>query len=300
MRNSYGMEYIGKKIFNLTILDKTGKYFKCRCDCGNETYARGVDIFRNGVVKTCGEKDCPYHIALLKKSGCMRDGFEMESKLKEVIENAGYDVTATRGSGDFGVDLIVKYGGNVMAIQCKKWNKPVGPKGVMEVYAGGAYYGCNEYCVFAPSGFTQSAMEMARVLGVQLTEKRIRLNYNKSAHANITYSEPRPNDARKTRWNIDGVIKPASEWCDEYGVKRKSVQYRIDNGMTPKEAIEFVAKKSLHDKYTAFGETKTISEFAKQYNIIDATLRYRVLQKGMDMEEALTVKRDNRGNKKAK
>lgn len=56
----YGDELIGKKIGMLTIVreseyrhDKDGKYYECKCDCGNTVLARASRL-RRGITISCG------------------------------------------------------------------------------------------------------------------------------------------------------------------------------------------------------------------------------------------------------
>lgn len=52
------IDMINKKFGELTVLErvynkKNGTFFKCKCDCGNETIARG-DRLRDGITHHCG------------------------------------------------------------------------------------------------------------------------------------------------------------------------------------------------------------------------------------------------------
>lgn len=286
----YGEEYIGRHVWNLTVLEKSGTYFRCRCDCGRETMVRGVNLFRNGDVKTCGNADCPYHIELEKKVEKQKNGYKFEKYVKKVIEEAGYEVEHTPLRGDFGVDLIMSHNGRRMAIQCKNFKKPVSVKAVMEVYAGGAYYGCDEYCVFAPNGFTPAAEEMASVLGVQLGTDGIHMNYAPESAPRAIYNLPKPNETRKTKWEIDGIVKTADDWCKEYGVCRGTVMNRVKHyGISIKEALE--QGTTGRRRCTAFGETKSLDEFSEEYGVGKETIKYRMENMGMTLEQALTAKK---------
>ncbi len=46
-------------------------------------------------------------------------------------------VEVTRGSGDYGVDVLAEKEGVTYAVQCKRYDGPVGVKAVQEAYAGG-------------------------------------------------------------------------------------------------------------------------------------------------------------------
>ena len=43
---------------------------------------------------------------------------------------------------------------------------------------------------------------------------------------------------RNVKWTIDGITKPARDWCDECGVSYESAMYRINHkGMSVREAL---------------------------------------------------------------
>jgi hypothetical protein len=80
----------------------------------------------------------------------------------------GHNTRVLGGSGDQGVDLIVDYFGERVAVQCKNYAKPVGNKPVQEVYTGAKHHRCQQAWVVAPAGFTNGAYELARSVGVKL------------------------------------------------------------------------------------------------------------------------------------
>ena len=47
---------------------------------------------------------------------------------------------------------------------------------------------------------------------------------------------PKRGYKQKT-WVIDGEEKTVQAWCKEYGITTQAVLYRINKGMTPKEAL---------------------------------------------------------------
>lgn len=57
-RSIHGIDEVGKTYGKLTVIDFFGSknnklYWKCRCECGNETVASGIDL-RSGSIKSCG------------------------------------------------------------------------------------------------------------------------------------------------------------------------------------------------------------------------------------------------------
>lgn len=86
----------------------------------------------------------------------------------EILNKAGWATTVTKSSGDQGIDIVANKEGFRLAIQCKKYSKPVGNKAVQEAYSGGAFYEADECAVVAPIEYTPAARDLARNLGVHL------------------------------------------------------------------------------------------------------------------------------------
>jgi len=105
------------------------------------------------------------------KSGSM-SGREFEHFMADLLRAAGYRVDVVGGAGDQGVDLLVKEGRKLIAVQCKKHGKPVGSAAVSAVYAGAKHYGAKQAWVVAPEGFTKGTIELAKSTGVRLIGRK--------------------------------------------------------------------------------------------------------------------------------
>ena len=95
-------------------------------------------------------------------------GTQFELYVAALLRAMGHNTRVLGGSGDQGVDLIVDYFGERVAVQCKNYAKPVGNKPVQEVYTGAKHHGGQQAWVVAPAGFTNGAFELARSVGVKL------------------------------------------------------------------------------------------------------------------------------------
>lgn len=84
------------------------------------------------------------------------------------LTKLGWKVTFTPTSGDNGADVIATRGPNTLVLQCKLYSSPVGNRAVQEVYSAKAYYGANKAVVVTNAGYTRSAIDTARKLGVML------------------------------------------------------------------------------------------------------------------------------------
>lgn len=96
-------------------------------------------------------------------------GHEYEHAVAAYLRSEGYSrVKVTKGSGDYGVDVVAFKHGFKYAVQCKYYTSPVGLSAVQEVYAGKAFYNCEKAMVVTNSTFTKAAEELARKNGVIL------------------------------------------------------------------------------------------------------------------------------------
>lgn len=96
-------------------------------------------------------------------------GLDFEHEVARKLSGKGFNrINVTKGSGDFGADIIAYKGFEKYAIQCKCYSSPVGVKAVQEVIAGKSYYDCDRAMVITNSTFTPSAVELAKKSRVEL------------------------------------------------------------------------------------------------------------------------------------
>ena len=102
----------------------------------------------------------------------LMEGHEFEHYCAELLKKCGFqEVQVTRGSGDYGVDILAEKDGVTYAIQCKCYNGPVGVKAVQEAYAGRDYYDRMVGAVLTNQYFTQPALDAARKLKILLWDR---------------------------------------------------------------------------------------------------------------------------------
>lgn len=97
------------------------------------------------------------------------NGLEFEKLCSSALSLAGYEVSETRRSGDFGADLIAEIAEVRFAIQCKDTGKPAGVKAIQEASGAQKHYITDYAVVCSKSGFTGAAVELAATTGVILT-----------------------------------------------------------------------------------------------------------------------------------
>lgn len=102
----------------------------------------------------------------------LMEGHEFEQYCANLLEEHGFqEVEVTRGSGDFGVDVLAQREGISYAIQCKRYDGPVGVHAIQEVYAGRDYYDCMVGVVMTNQYFTAPAVEVAQKLKILLWDR---------------------------------------------------------------------------------------------------------------------------------
>lgn len=109
-----------------------------------------------------------------RRAGAMdeMDGHEFEYFCADLLEKQGFiDVEVTRGSGDFGVDILAEKDGVTYAVQCKRYQGPVGVDAVLQTYAGRDYYDCMVGAVMTNQYFTAPATEAAGKLHILLWDR---------------------------------------------------------------------------------------------------------------------------------
>ena len=102
----------------------------------------------------------------------LMDGRDFEFFCAELLEKRGFlEVEVTKGSGDNGVDILAEKDGVTYAIQCKRYEEPIGVKAVQEAYAGRDYYDRMVGVVMANQYFTKNAVDMAKKLKIMLWDR---------------------------------------------------------------------------------------------------------------------------------
>lgn len=100
------------------------------------------------------------------------DGLDFEYYCADLLEADGFtDVQVTRGSGDYGIDILAEKDGVTYAIQCKRYAGLVGVKAVQEAYAGRDYYDRMVGAVLTNQYFTSPAVEAATKLKILLWDR---------------------------------------------------------------------------------------------------------------------------------
>jgi restriction system protein len=112
-------------------------------------------------------------------------GLEFEQYVGELLRTQGFKIKLTP-INDFGVDVIARKNGVLIAVQTKRYSKPVGLRAVQEAYTGMAQHHCTESMVVTNNRFTSQAVRLAEVNHCKLIDR------NELAHwATMLDSTPR-------------------------------------------------------------------------------------------------------------
>lgn len=93
----------------------------------------------------------------------LMSGTQFEDYVADAIRSCGLPVIMTSATGDWGVDLIVGHRPERVAVQCKRYSKPIGPAAVQEVVAGAPMQGCTRTMVVSNQEFTPAAHQLAAI-----------------------------------------------------------------------------------------------------------------------------------------
>ena len=113
--------------------------------------------------------------AKLRKSGIQEvdkmTGEDFERFLGELFKRRGFKVSYTAKSGDYGADLILKDGQDIIAVQAKRYSSTVGVKAVQEIIGAVKMYNATEAWVVTNSHFTKQAEKLADINDVYLIDR---------------------------------------------------------------------------------------------------------------------------------
>ncbi len=119
-------------------------------------------------------------------------GVEFEEYVAAQLRTAGWSVTHTATTGDYGVDLIAEKDGTCMAVQCKRLAKAVGVAAVQQVVSGALHHGCNQTVVVTNQAFTKAACQLAATHRCRLVARAELQTW--AGVAPIPVRNPRPHE----------------------------------------------------------------------------------------------------------
>jgi hypothetical protein len=88
-------------------------------------------------------------------------GVQFEKALANLYRNLGYSVQETKGSGDEGIDLILRKNNKETIVQCKGHEKPIGVGAIRDLCGAMTHAGAERAVLACPAGFTDGVRKFA-------------------------------------------------------------------------------------------------------------------------------------------
>ena len=95
---------------------------------------------------------------------------EFEEFVADLFREMGYAVETTVRSGDHGIDLFLRKDDQLIAVQCKHWDAPVGEPVIRDFLGSLAGAGANSGYVITTGSFTSSAYSFAQDTAIKLID----------------------------------------------------------------------------------------------------------------------------------
>lgn len=99
------------------------------------------------------------------------NGGDFEKYTAILLKELGYSASATKLSGDFGVDVIAEKDGKEVIIQTKRYSKKVSISAVQEIAAAKEYYNVPDARLITNNYFTKAAYELAIANDITLIDR---------------------------------------------------------------------------------------------------------------------------------
>jgi len=253
----------GKTFGRLTVLRRVEDYvsetgiktpvWECRCKCGNITNVRGSNL-RSGNTKSCGcLRDEKIHTNSLTHGGSYDRLYHVWESMKGRCYNTNNQKYA-------------RYGGRGITV-CDEW--------------------LHDY-----SEFKQWAISNGYDENADYGECTIdRINVNKGyCPDNCRFVDIKTQSTNKEKTillELDGEVKSACEWADEFRIKKVTLRARVAKGKWDADKAIKTPVAELNKKYSYKGEEYTLRELSERFDINIQTLRGRVY-KGWSIEDAVT------------
>ena len=147
------------------------------------------------------------------------DGESFEDYVQQIFASEDIRALTTPTTNDYGADLIVKFSGHTIAIQCKYYSSPVGIKAVQEVMGSLRYYAAEYGAVITNSTYTQQAQNLAHTNNILLIDgSRFQESFKEILDSFISSSTIKNNNTEQLKTDLtmeDLVIR--------YGISKNTI-----------------------------------------------------------------------------
>lgn len=132
--------------------------------------------------------------------------------MAEVLKKNGYkNVYRTKGSGDYGADIVAELEGVKYAFQCKRFESKIGPKPIGEVLRGMNHYNCQKGVVITNNYYTKQAQKESIINNIELWDRNKVLSLCRIEKTKVSEvkeydnDEPIKNKNNSINWKIIGI-----------------------------------------------------------------------------------------------
>ena len=253
---------IGKKFGKLTAVANgkrnNGKYYVCKCDCGNIKEIYGGSLI-NGSTKSCGclweETNREWIENHTKYTNKQKDIYEIWTGMKQRCYNPRA----------FGYEY---YGGKGVGV-CKRWKDSFD----------------NFYKDMGPRPSNKHSIDRI--------DNNTDYSPNNCRWANS--KEQSRNKESNVILELNGERKTLTDWAKELNIKRHTLYSRKRRGLSDKEILTAVHREK---KYPYNGKQLTLKEWSKEAGINLRLLRNRIYSQKWSIEKALGTKKRGYSNGK--
>lgn len=98
-------------------------------------------------------------------------GDQFEEYILAHFKVLGYSGYVTRGSQDYGADVVIEKDGIITVIQAKRWKQKVSIDAVQQIVAAVKHYKAHKALVITNNFFTSNAIELAKSNQVELWDR---------------------------------------------------------------------------------------------------------------------------------
>ncbi|MEF8680460.1 UNVERIFIED_CONTAM: restriction endonuclease [Bacillus cereus] len=152
-----------------------------------------ISVPRHIRLKRERERAYKLHMEELRQSSIddidQMNGLQFEKYLGSLYQSLGYNTEVTKGSGDFGADLILENNSEKIIIQAKRYSNKVSIQAVQEIVAAKGFYNAEHAWVVTNNYFTAPARKLADANNVLLIDRDLLIKL--SAQVNRTKASTR-------------------------------------------------------------------------------------------------------------
>jgi hypothetical protein len=203
------VDHTGVRFGRLVALSYVGKsIWRCVCDCGTEKLISSTGLVHGGT-KSCG---CLLRDITAARS--TKHGHSRRGRYTNIYRRWGHMTQRCHNPAD---GDYPRYGGRGITV-CDRWRFGDGER----------------------TGFECFLVDMGMPPDRSYSIDRIDSTgpYSPDNCRWATTREQNNNRSNTVMLTVDGVTKPRSVWCEEYGLSKQAYMYRVNRmGMTPKQAL---------------------------------------------------------------